>query len=242
MIAEHQPHIFPKSMFSVGLSSVEDGNMRYGFEESDTQVRQNRKIFIEQKCGGTWEQTNNVVFSAEGEDFTRYKQAPDDETGVSLEKDHRTAPVDGLYIQQPGRGLFLTIGDCGSLAIVNTRLAQGAISHVGRHSAEQLGAYESIRMLQRDLDWELKDMLVWVGPAVGSDTYPLHQFAGMSLHQVIAEQLSSAGLSKDQVEICEVDTAKSDHYYSHSEHIAGRASRNGRFSVYLGLHPHPEYL
>lgn len=213
--------------------------MRYGYQEPDEQVEQNRRTFIE-TCGGEWDKTNNIVFTADREDFNRYREAPDDEMGVSLRSDHQTEPVDGLYVRKAGRGLLLIVADCGSLAIVNTALNQGAIAHVGRHGAEQNAGYESIRHLQTELGWQLEDMLVWVGPAVGSDTYPLHAFAGKSLHQVIAEQLSAAGLQENQVEICEVDTAESEHYFSHSEYIAGRAERNGRFSVYLGLHPHPK--
>lgn len=238
MIAEHQPTIFPKSKFSVGLSSAADGNFRYGLEETDAQVKENRKAFIEE-CGGAWEHTANLYFVAEGDSFNRYREATETEMGVSLEREYQPDPVDGLYLRKRGRGLFLIIGDCAQVVLVNTKTEEAALNHVGRHSAEEDGAFEMVQVLQEKLDWKLEDVLVWVGPAVGNDTYPLHKFASKSLHQVIVEQLHRAGFHDHQIEVSSIDTAKSDEYYSHSEHKAGRAERNGRFGVYVGLHPHP---
>lgn len=238
MILEHQPTIFPKTKFSGGLSSADNGNFRYGLEETNAQVKTNRQTFI-QECGGTWEHTANLYFVAEGNNFNRYREATEAEMGVSLEREYQTDPVDGLYLRKRGRGLFLIVGDCAPVVLVNTKTEQAALNHVGRHSAEQDGAFEMMQVLQEELDWRQEDVLVWVGPAVGNDTYPLHKFAGKSLHQVITEQLHRAGLRDHQIEVCDIDTAQHDDYYSHSEHRAGRAERNGRFGVYIGLHPAP---
>ncbi|MFI5212871.1 MAG: laccase domain-containing protein, partial [Candidatus Saccharimonadales bacterium] len=71
----------------------------------------------------------------------------------------------------------------------------------------------------------------WLSPAVGSASYPLQAFGNRSLHEVIIEQLVQAGIRREKIEVSQIDTAKSNDYFSHSQYLAGQRESDGRFAI-----------
>jgi copper oxidase (laccase) domain-containing protein len=72
---------------------------------------------------------------------------------------------------------------------------------------------------------------IWLSPAVGGDSYPLQAFEGRGLQQVIVAQFAQLGVSFHHIEVCGVDTAESDDYFSHSQYKAGERDFDGRFAI-----------
>jgi copper oxidase (laccase) domain-containing protein len=105
------------------------------------------------------------------------------------------------------------------------------VSHLGRHSTEEQGGIKSVEYLKDKFKSNVNDILVWLSPAVGKDTYPLHKFDGKGLHEVLLRQFLEAGILQDSIEVCSINTATNENYFSHSQHLAGHQDSNDRFAI-----------
>lgn len=227
MIAAHQPDNFLDDLV-IGVSSVDDGNMKHSYDSQPLEVRQNRQRFLA-KLGISLEQTSLVRLDYRSNDFCRYRLAGPAEQGVSMEHDHDTVPVDGLATDQIDHGLFLPVADCCPLILADRNGPAFMLSHMGRHSAEQDGASRSVSFLTDSYGLSPSDLKAWLGPTVGAASYPLHAFDGASLSDVVAEQLGRAGVT--DIEVNTVDVADDERYFSHSQFKKGRRPHDGRFAV-----------
>ncbi|HET6622875.1 MAG TPA: laccase domain-containing protein [Candidatus Saccharimonadales bacterium] len=229
MIHSHQPTSLPADLI-VGLSSIEDGDMKHSPYSDPAAVLMNRQEFLH-RIGIDIRQTNLVRIDYKSDDFCRYRIAEDSDNGVSMQASHDTAPADALATRQAGQALFLPIADCCSLVLADSESPAFMLSHLGRHSVSQLGGRKSVEFLVDNLGATLKDIKAWLGPTVGAATYPLFDFGGRSLQNVIVEQLMTAGLKREQIEICPVDVAEDERYFSHSQFKKGKRPYDGRFAV-----------
>ena len=109
------------------------------------------------------------------------------------------------------------------------------VSHLGRQSTEIDGAKKSVEYLQREFGCDPLDLKIWVGPAVGKESYQLHRLENKGLHEAILEQLHAAGVPETNIEVSRVDTATSPDYFSHSAFIRGDKPVDSRFAVVAAM-------
>lgn len=229
MIKFDQPAIFGESVIAA-VSSVQDGNMRFG-RGDDEATFQNRLAFLH-AAGMNPEDTTLVqVVYENAEHFERYKTVTDEQKGEGIFAPKSNMIADALVVTQPGHALFLPLADCAGLILHDEKQQILMVSHVGRHSAEIDGAAKSVAYLEKNFATDPKDVKVWVSPAVGKATYPIHAKDDKSLHEVISEQLKQAGVPDENVEICDVDTAEDENYFSHSQFKRGNRDFDGRFAI-----------
>jgi len=233
MIATDQPTIFGDKVV-VGLSSIDDGNMRFG--QDDAAVRGNREEFLRRLDIDPLQATLVRVTYADITDFTRYYIAGDEQQGEGMLESEMSLSADALVAVRPDHALFLLLADCTGAVIYDPVNRVLMVSHLGRHSVEMGGAAQSINFLQKEFDSNPRDLLVWLSPAVGAETYPLHAFDDHSLHEIITEQLLAAGVTSGHIEASTIDTADSDNYFSHSEFKAGNRPDDGRFAIVAMMH------
>lgn len=228
MIQHDQPTIFGDRVI-VALSSVHDGNMDFPHADHE-EVRSNRLAFFDQAGIDPFQATRLQVTYGDTTDFTRYKIVDDDQMGEGILRpsDDET---DALVVARPEQAVFLPLADCAGAVIYDPSNQILMVSHLGRHSVEAEGGTRSIEFLQREFGSEPAELLVWLSPAVGSESYPLYAFGNRGLHEVIVEQMAKAGVSTNHIEVSHVDTAESPDYFSHSEFLAGNRSEDGRFAI-----------
>jgi copper oxidase (laccase) domain-containing protein len=231
MIHVHQPTIFGKNVIA-RLSSKQDGNMKLGMGEDDA-VRRNRRLFLK-SAGLRPEDTTLVAITYNTDDFAKYRIATAREKSVGMENSEGIMVADALVVDQPGHALFLPIADCIGAILYDEAHHALMVSHIGRHSAEAGGALKSVDFLVRHYATDPGELKVWLSPAVGKATYPLHAFDGKSLHEVVEAQLIEAGIKMEHIENANVDTAASDDYYSHSQHLKGQ-DESGRFAIVAAM-------
>ena len=228
MILKDQPTIF-KGKIITAVSSLKDGNMKFGLDDSDEKVRENRRNFFE-KSGITENQVTLVSLDLQNSDFARYHTANESEKGSGITKPP-LGVVDALAVNHAGHALFLPIADCIGAILYDPKHKVLMVSHLGRHSTEIHGAVKSVEYLKSKFGSKPEDILVWLSPAVGKAQYPLFAFQGRSLHEVNKEHFLEAGIKPENIEISEADTATHEYYPSHSQHIKGAQNKNGRFAV-----------
>jgi copper oxidase (laccase) domain-containing protein len=228
MIASDQPTIFPASL-RAAVSSRNDGNMKFGLAAAE-EVRANRQRFLK-KVSIDPAHTTLVAITYDTDDFAKYRFVSEHDKSVGIMSSEEVVHADALVVDQPNHALFLPLADCVGAIFYDPIHAVLMVSHLGRHSVEILGGAKSVAYLATNHAVSPTDLLVWLSPAVGSATYPLHAFNNRSLHEVITEQLIGAGVREDHIETSTVNTAANEEYFSHSEFLKGARSEQGRFAI-----------
>jgi copper oxidase (laccase) domain-containing protein len=228
MIVAHQPTIFG-SRLRAGISSKANGNMKFGGTDNANTIK-NREAFLS-NIGIPIEYTTVVSVTYDTDDFAKYRIVTDDEKGKEMKQRGEVAHADALVTFSPNHALFLPLADCVGAIIYDEVHGALMVSHLGRHSVEIDGAKKSVEYLQNVASSDPASLKVWLSPGVGSATYPLNTFNGQSLHEVIIRQLQKAGVKQENIENADIDTAKDDAYYSHSEFLKGNDTDAGRFAI-----------
>lgn len=227
MIQKDQPTIFGKEVIAA-VSSIQDGNLKFGVHESDTKVIENRRAFLK-KAGIDIAHTTLVTLTYKTDNFAKYRVVDEiDKVDGMVKSSQRYA--DALLASQPGHALFLPIADCVGVILYDPIQKLLMVSHIGRHSAEVEGALKSVQFMEEH-GAKAKNVKVWLSPAVGKVSYPLHAFEGKSLQEVITEQLQKAGIKTKHIEASNIDTASNENYFSHSQFLKGSESIPGRFAI-----------
>lgn len=227
MIQTHQPTIFGTAI-TAGLSSSADGTMKRGLV-SDEETFRNREVFLE-KCGIRADQSVLVGIVYDKEDFTVYREVGVINQRQGMYGDDVLA-ADALVTTDPGVALFLPLADCVGVIVYDPDRRVLMVSHLGRHSIEQYGGMASIRYLVDTFGSDPTKLLVWLGPSPSQEKYPLRQFDGRGMHEVVIDQLMQVGVVCDHIEASSIDTATDSDYYSHSEFLKGNRSSDGRFAI-----------
>lgn len=227
MIAKDQPTIFGNDVIAA-VSSVQDGNLKFGVYEDDTRVIENRRAFLE-KAGIDIAHTTLVALTYATDTFAKYRLVDDNDKSDGMTKTTQKY-ADALLTNHSNHALFLPIADCVGVILFDPKHKLLMVSHVGRHSAEIQGALKSVQFMEKH-GAKAEDVKVWLSPAVGKASYPLHRLGGKSLHEIIKEQLVRTGVKADHIETSGVDTAVDENYFSHSQFLKGNEPFAGRFAI-----------
>jgi copper oxidase (laccase) domain-containing protein len=232
MIAADQPTIFGNAV-TAAVSSKADGNMKFGIGD-DTKVEANRYNFL-QTAGMNISRTTLVGITYDTDNFAKYRIVTEAEKQAGMSADTKAEYADALVTNQRGHALFLPLADCMGVILYDPMHHALMVSHVGRHSAEIDGARRSVKYLKDTFSSNPAELKVWLSPAVGKATYPLHRFGGKGLQEVVIDQLLASGVLEQNIEKSDIDTAASENYYSHSQHLKGN-DELGRFAVVAEMH------
>jgi len=226
VIASDQPTIFNKEIIAA-VSSKKDGNLKFGIG-NDYGVVANRQAFLKQ-VGIDSAHTTLVGITYATDSFAKYRVvSEDDKQEGMVHKSERFA--DALLASQSGHALFLPLADCVGAILYDSTQKLLMVSHLGRHSVEVEGAVKSVEYMKQH-GATVETIKVWLSPAVGKATYPLHAFNGQSLHEVIVSQLLRSGVRRGNIGVSNVNTAHDENYYSHSQFLKGNEADAGRFAI-----------
>jgi copper oxidase (laccase) domain-containing protein len=214
----------------VSTSTVNDGNMSNGKSKVDDKIIANRSTFLA-KNGIDIEKSTKVYIVYTGNNYCRYHEVSNQHLGKGMFYDNNINPADGLVTRDINHALFLPIADCVGVVIYDPVKNILMLSHIGRHSLEQNGGYESVKFLVDQYKCNPKKLLIWLTPAPGSDVYPLFAFNGQSIKDIIFHQLISAGIKLTNINDNPADTSTDLNYFSHSEYLKGNRPDDGRFAV-----------
>ena len=213
----------------VATSTVADGNMLVPEDHSNIEVIENRKSFLA-KNSIDIKQTTRVNVIHEGDNYCRYYELVEAHKGDGMEYDGIVA-ADALVTRLPNHALFLPIADCIGAVFFDPDKNVLMLSHLGRHSLEQNGGFESVKFLIDHYGCNPGNLKVWLTPAPGPDVYPLYKFDNRSLKNVLYQQIVTAGILEKNVVDNPADTSKDMDYYSHSEFLQGNRSDDGRYAI-----------
>jgi len=196
---------------------------------SETERNQNRYKFLSSH-GIAPERTVLVRLHYDGDDYCRYLAVGRDEAGQGITKPSSFVS-DALFTQERGLALFLPIADCIGAVVYDPQSHVLGLAHIGRHNLVQSGASKTIDYMHDTFGVSPADLLVWMSPAAGRESYPLHDFDNRSMHDVARTQLLSAGILARNIVTDERDTTANSMFFSHSEFLKGNRETDGRQAV-----------
>lgn len=165
-----------------------------------------------------------------GDDYCRYFTSDDTQMGDGIIRG-TSVNADGLVVTNPGHALLLPLADCIGAVIHDPAQNILMLSHLGRHNLEQSGGTHSIEYMVQAHGSDPRQLTVWLSPAAGQTSYPLHTFGNRSLHDVATEQLVDAGAQVQNITVSPIDSAADPDYYSHSQFLKGNRPTDGRHAV-----------
>lgn len=213
----------------VAISTVQDGNMLNRDDETSSEVVANRKSFLA-KNSIDINQTTRVNIVYDGDNYRRYYEVSEEHKSNGMLYEDIVA-ADALVTRNPKHALFLAVADCVGAVIFDPDNNVLMLTHLGRHSLEQNGGFESVRFLVDHYGSIPNNLRVWLTPAPGPDVYPLYKFDNRSVKNVVYQQLQAAGILEKNVTDNPADTSKDMNYYSHSEFLQGNRTDDGRYAI-----------
>lgn len=213
----------------VAISHVADGNMYIPTDKENKAVVSNRQTFLN-TVGIGLNQTSRVDIHYEGTNYRRYREVSLHERGKGMTIDNIES-ADALITRNLNHALFLPLADCVGTVIFDSQQKILMLSHVGRHSLEQDGAYASVKYLIDTYQSDPHQLKVWLTAAPVQQSYPLWAFDNRDFKEVVLEQLHRAGTLDENIINDRSDSSKDKRFFSHSEFLAGRRSTDGRYAI-----------
>lgn len=210
-----------------GISTLNDGSMSKSVD--DEQRRKNRQKFLESQ-DIKLEQSVLVHLKYEGDNYCRYYEVSTEQAGDGMMFDSSIV-ADALFTRSRNLALFLPVADCIGAVLYDQKRQVLGLAHFGRHNLVQSGGSNVVRFMATEFGSSPADIEVWLSPAAGRENYPMHDFNNHSLYEVAIDQLKSAGVNTDNIDVDGRDTTKDVSLFSHSEFLKGNRESDGRQAV-----------
>jgi YfiH family protein len=225
-----------------GFSSRQDGNMDVRFDDEAT-VAANRARFLD-KIGVA---ENRIVQAklVHGDDIIEINE------GHLI--DNQPLECDALISKVKNIFLSFRTADCLPIYYYDPARQTVALAHCGWQSTDKHLAEKVVQRLVSDFGCAAKDILVAMGPAIHRESYCfdepetknranwqkyLTSLPNGSIMidniQYNVDQLLGAGISRENLEISEIDTGADAGYFSHYRSKRGQ-EKDGRFINIIGL-------
>lgn len=246
MIKDHQPTIFnPKQMYAA-VSSKKDGNLKF-FGSNQSQVVKNRQKWFE-KIG--IQPGNAIVINvSDPKSWDQIYDATAKDRGAGVLKPNTAVVTDAIIANQKGLALCLLTADCNPVIMLDPAKNVVALVHLGWQSTTADLATKMVQHFKQIYGSDPADLLIYNGPSIRAQSYtfepPITQMdidgwqpylvsvggkIGIDLVGYNRAQFINAGVLPKNIQICQVDTAKSPDYFSHYRAVRqGNDDTEGRF-------------
>lgn len=210
----------------VAYSDKSNGNMSYSSSPPE-QARQNTDNFL--KSYGTLpEQTTRINLSYDTQNFCRYRIIDDDQKGIGILSNENVPVSDAIIVTKPNHAIFLLLADCVGAVLFDPENNVLMLSHLGRHSLEQNGFYQSVEFLKARFNSRASHLKIWLSPSAGKDAYPLYNLGNKGLKEVLYEQIANSGVIISNVTDNQLETTSAPNLFSHTLFVNGKQEIDGR--------------
>lgn len=219
-------------------SHTQDGNMskKYGNEE---EVKKNIQNFFEKVGISQKDCCNYTILNSDV--ICTYEQLQN-----GLEE------TDAVIITKPNQYVYLNFGDCIPLVVFDNQKNILGFAHMGWNSICKDLHMKLIRYMMQNYESELKDLTVYFGPSISSDSYAFANPAQKDMPEwkdflykendlyhidlvgYIIQGLEKLGIDQRKIIKNNVDTATNKDYYSHYRSTQFHEAE-GRFIFGVGI-------
>ncbi len=208
----------------VGISEIDDGNMRFfGNGEESEIIKNQRKL-------GESIGSNNVArirtIYGERQNFTEYAELTKENLAeYSINNFEKEIPVsDGLVTRETEIGILLPLADCLGIVVFDEEYHVLGLLHSGRQNVEQYGPGKFIEYFVQNFNSNPEKLKVYFSPHALN--YQIFKFDNKLLSEAAKEQLVDAGVLLESIVDYEIDTVNNINLPSHSS-----GDRTQRFAI-----------
>ena len=191
----------------------------------DQTVIRNREEWLSRN-GIRSDDTTRLLIRFEGDDYCRYKEVGDAESGINMYGDDDFI-ADALITTTPGHALFLPVADCIATTIYDPEHEVLMLTHLGRQSLEQNGGVRSVLFLSEKYGSNPAKLQVSTSPTINKDAYKIFKLDNKGMKEAFFEQMDVAGIARENIDDHSADTGTDDNYYSYSEFLQGNKPEDG---------------
>lgn len=200
----------------VGISEINDGNMRFFDGGNETEVIDNQK-----KLGGTLDLNGDEIARVRTiyggrKDFTNfYEISGENLLEYVITNPEEKIPVsDGLITKCSNVGILLPLADCLGIVVFDEVHKIIGLLHSGRQNIEQYGPKKFVEYFVRNFDSDPDKLKIYFSPH--ALYYQIFKFDNKPLPEVAKEQLVDAGVLSENIVDYKIDTVDNANLPSHS--------------------------
>ncbi|SRR6266496_547678 len=246
MIAKDQPTIFDKAKLTTVVSSKRDGNTKSAKDNSDLEEVTRTVRAIANAAELTFD---SIVGMRVGEpdqwDQIVETTSKPDRALISFED---RVVCDCMVTNVPGVTLLLPVADCNAVAVHDPVRQVLALVHLGWQSTAAELATKTVQYLQQHHQSSAPNLRIYFSPAIKAESYVFETVSqtddrewrpflqqtdggvGVDLPGYNRQRFIEAGVLPERIEVCPVNTATSDEYYSHYRSVR-TDEPEGRFAL-----------
>lgn len=208
----------------VGISEIDDGNMRFFGDGDESEIIENQKRL------GKMIDLNDIVrirtIYGERKNFTEYTEITRENlVEYSIDNSEKEIPVsDGLVAREAEVGILLPLADCLGVMAFDGKQRIVGLLHSGRQNIEQDGPRKFIEYFVNNFGSDTKNIKLWFSPYALN--YRIFKLENKGLGEAAREQFINAGILPDNIIDSKIDTVGNDNFPSNS---SGDATK--RFAV-----------
>lgn len=198
----------------VGISEINDGNMRFfGNGEESEIIKNQRKL-------GESIGLNNVArirtIYGERQNFTEYAELTKENLAeYSINNFEREIPVsDGLVTRETEVGILLPPADCLGVVAFDEKQKIVGLLHSGRQNVEQDGPKKFIEYFVSNFGSDVRNIKLWFSPYALN--YRIFKLNNKCLGDAVREQFINVGILPDSIIDSKIDTVSGDDFPSNS--------------------------
>ncbi len=249
MIAHDQPTIFDRTKLQACISSKSDGTTKSNGDDDISQVTASiRAITKTASLDFDSIVTLNVGSPDVWDKIVEVTDKPDHAL-ISLAD---RVVADALVTTNPEVVLVLPVADCNAVAVHDPNRQVLALAHLGWQSTVAELATKVVEYLQQKHGSQPSDLRIYLSPSIRAESYIFERVAqaddpvwqpflqkndkgmGVDLPGYNRQRFIEAGVLPEHIEVCPVNTAASDEYFSHYRSVR-TGEPEGRFALFARL-------
>lgn len=230
------------------FSTRNEGNMSFKFGDDD-EVLSNRRSFLDELGISL---ADCVVINASHSD--EIMVVDENKKGRGAFELDSAVTADGYLCSQKGIFLVLLIADCLSVVVFDSKKNVFGLFHAGWESTDKRVASVGVKKMVEEFGCDPKNMVAALGPCIKKESYrfedPVQKNSeewepfltddeeGRTMIDIVGyntQQLTDAGIVRDNIEISDVNTATDDRFFSHYHDSRIEGREEGRFACVVGL-------
>lgn len=250
MITKDQPTIFDTASLVAYVSSKHDGDVKSNNADDAKTVIDNIQAFSRQ-AGIPYDQIVAMNVGAHGDIWDEIADVASAPNRALVTIEDRVI-ADALVTTRKDVVLMLPVADCNAVAIHDPVNGVLALVHLGWQSTAADLAGKMVAYLQQNHQSKPRDLRVYNSPSIRLRSYIfdevsqaddpswqpfLHttdQGIGIDLPGYNKQRFIDMGIPAEAIEICPVNTATSDDYFSHYRAVRV-GEPDGRFALFAKL-------
>lgn len=203
-------------------STKKDGNM--SFVKGDIKnTLKNREEFLNENGISL----NEIVALQTPHESSVYVAAKKD-LGKGASEGQTAIAMDALITNQKQVFLFLLTADCLPISLYDRANEAIGLLHASRHNINSI-ITSTVEKMQSEFKTKPKDLIVEIGPSIG----PCHYQT--DLWKTAANELTKAGISKENIKNTKKCTYHTLKYYSHRRFVEKKLKEDYRIATILGM-------